>query len=377
MHRGAGPVTVGGMGMTGTGTLRLVGTVLPGGERRELHLRGGLVVERPAGGEVSTLCTDGWIVPGLVDAHCHIGLDQRGAVDEETQLEQAIADRDAGALLVRDAGSAADTRWIDGREDLPKIIRAGRHIARSKRYIRNYGWEIEPEELVEYVEQEARRGDGWVKLVGDWIDRDAGDLTPCWPADALDAAIARAHELGARVTAHVFGEHALPDLLAAGIDCLEHATGLRPELLDDMAARGVAVVPTIIQLENFPQYADQAEAKFPQYAAHMRDLYERRHETLRNAVEAGVPVYAGTDAGGVLGHGLVADEIRALTEIGMTGEQALAAGSWAAREWLGVPGELTPGDPADLVVYDEDPRLDPRVLDAPRLIVLRGNPVKG
>ncbi len=114
-------------------------------------------------------------------------------------------------------------------EDLPKIIRAGRHIARSKRYIRNYGWEIEPAELVAYVEQEARRSDGWVKLVGDWIDRDAGDLTPCWPAEALNAAIARAHELGARVTAHVFGEHALPDLLAAGIDCIEHGTGIEPE----------------------------------------------------------------------------------------------------------------------------------------------------
>ena len=362
---------------TGTGVLRLAGTVLPAGERQDIHLSGGLVVDRPAADDVTTVCADGWIVPGLVDAHCHIGLDQRGAVDETIQTEQAIADRDAGALLVRDAGSAADTRWIDDRDDLPKIIRAGRHIARSKRYIRNYGWEIEPDELVAYVEQEARRGDGWVKLVGDWIDRDAGDLTPCWPAEALNAAIARAHELGARVTAHVFGEHALPDLLAAGIDCLEHGTGLLPDMLDEMAARGVAVVPTIAQLENFPMYADQAEAKFPQYAAHMRDLFDRRHETLRQAVEVGGPVYAGTDAGGVLGHGLVAAEIQALTEIGMTGEQALAAGSWAAREWLGVPGVLEPGAPADLVVYDEDPRANPAILDHPRLIVLRGQVVKG
>jgi len=312
-------------------------------------------------------------VPGLVDAHCHIGLDQHGGVDREIQEQQAIADREAGALLVRDAGSPVDTRWIDDRADLPKIIRAGRHIARSKRYIRNYGWEIEPEELVAYVEQEARRGDGWVKLVGDWIDRDAGDLTPCWPAEALNAAIARAHELGARVTAHVFGEHALPDLLAAGIDCLEHGTGIEPGLLAEMAERQVAVVPTMIQLEHFPQYAEQAAAKFPLYSAHMRDLYERRLHRLRDAFEAGVPVYAGTDAGGVLGHGLVAQEIQALTEIGMSGEQALAAGSWAARAWLGAPSELGPGDPADLVVYDEDPRANPAVLTHPRLIALRGS----
>src|SRR3546814_11207668 len=53
-------------------------------------------------------------------------------------------------------------------------------------------------DLVAYVEQEAKRGDRWVKLVGDWIDRDKGDLGPCWPREALDAAIARAHELGTR-----------------------------------------------------------------------------------------------------------------------------------------------------------------------------------
>ena len=59
---------------------------------------------------------------------------------------------------------------------------------------------------------QARRGDGWVKLVGDWIDRGEGDLAPEWPADVLAAAIAAAHEEGARVTAHTFGTDALPGL---------------------------------------------------------------------------------------------------------------------------------------------------------------------
>ena len=106
------------------------------------------------------------------------------------------------------------------------MIRAGRHIARPKRYLRNYGDEVEPAELVTAVERQVAAGDGWVKLVGDWIDRDLGDLAPLWPLDALQAAIERAHQLGARVTAHVFGEQVLPDLLAAGIDGIEHGTGL-------------------------------------------------------------------------------------------------------------------------------------------------------
>ena len=89
---------------------------------------------------------------------------------------------------------------VDSRPGWPRLIRAGRHIARPKRYLRNYGAEVEPDELVAEVERQAARGDGWVKLVGDWIDRDAGDLAPLWPADAARAAIERAHQLGARVT---------------------------------------------------------------------------------------------------------------------------------------------------------------------------------
>ncbi|PZM50220.1 amidohydrolase, partial [Salmonella enterica subsp. enterica serovar Derby] len=111
----------------------------------------------------------------------------------------------------------------------------GRHIARPKRYIRNYAAEVDPENLVAEVDRQARSGDGWVKLVGDWIDRDEGDLAPLWPADIAQAAIDRAHELGARVTAHCFSEEAPAQLVEAGIDCIEHGTGLTDETIATMA----------------------------------------------------------------------------------------------------------------------------------------------
>src|SRR5688500_6292782 len=125
--------------------LRFRGPVLPDGESRDLYVVDGRVTyERQPSAE---LVAEGWIVPGLVDAHCHIGLDSAGAVPPEVQEEQAVADRDAGALLIRDAGSAADTAWIHDRDDRPRLSRAGRHIARPRRYIRNYADEVEPEEL--------------------------------------------------------------------------------------------------------------------------------------------------------------------------------------------------------------------------------------
>jgi imidazolonepropionase-like amidohydrolase len=318
----------------------------------------------------------GFVLPGLVDAHCHVGLAETGGpVELDDAAKQAETERDAGTLLIRDCGSPTDTRPLQGREDLPRIVRAGRHLARTKRYIPQLAYELaEPELLSAAVAEQAAAGDGWVKLVGDWIDRSVGDLAPLWPDDVLAEAIAVAHRAGARVTAHVFGEDAVRGLLAAGIDCIEHGTGLTDDTIAEMARRGTALVPTLINVENFPGFAARAE-KYPRYAAHITDLYVRAHATIGAAVEAGVPVYAGTDAGGGIAHGRLADEVAALHAVGMSQEQAVAAASWRAREWLGWPC-LRDGAPADLVVYDMDPRRDIGVLAHPSRIVLRGRVVR-
>ena len=357
-----------------TPALHVRGVVLPEGEHRDLWIHDGrITAERVTDAET---VAEGWVLPGLVDAHCHIGLDANGAVDRDAQERQAVDERAAGVLLARDCGVAADTRWIDDRADLPRIVRAGRHVAAVRRYIRNYGVEVEPDALVDTVAEQARYtagqdGGGWVKIVGDWIDREAGDLRACWPADVLAAAVARAHELGVRVTTHVFGEHALPDLLAAGVDCVEHGTGLSDDQLAAMAAAGTALVPTLINIETFPDIAAQA-SRFPDYAAHMLRLHQRAPGMVARAHEAGVPLYAGTDAGGVLAHGLVAREVAALHAAGMPVEAAIGAASWRARDWLGHTGRLDEGAPADLVVLDADPRADVRALARPARVILRG-----
>ncbi|MGY1584515.1 amidohydrolase family protein [Streptomyces sp. MN13] len=362
--------------MSERAVLHVKGRVLvsPDDIRDELWVVDGRITyDRPVGArDVRTV--SGWALPGLVDAHCHVGLDAHGAVPRDVAEKQALTDRDAGTLLIRDAGSPSDTRWVDDRDDLPKIIRAGRHIARTRRYIRNYAWEIEPDELVAYVAQEARRGDGWVKLVGDWIDRDLGDLSACWPREAAEAAIAEAHRLGARVTAHCFAEDSLRDLVEAGIDCVEHATGLTEDLIPLFAERGVAIVPTLVNIATFPRLADGGAARFPRWADHMRRLHARRYDTVRAAYDAGIPVFVGTDAGGSLPHGLAGAEVAELVTAGIPAVDAVSAGTWAARAWLGRPG-LDEGAPADLVVYETDPRTDVRVLTAPRRVVLNGRVV--
>jgi imidazolonepropionase-like amidohydrolase len=355
-------------------TLHLAGPVLagPDDEREQAWVVDGRITyDRPVAAGLAEQRVEGWVLPGLVDAHCHVGLDAHGAIDAEASEAQALADRTAGALLLRDAGSPADTRWVDDRDDLPRLVRAGRHLARPTRYIRNYAHEIEPEQLASYVAVEARRGDGWVKLVGDWIDREAGDLTPCWPRWALDQAMAAAHDHGARVTAHCFGEDSIRDLVEAGIDCIEHATGLTADTIPLLAERGVAIVPTLVNIASFPGIADAGQARFPRYADHIRRLHRRRYATVAAAYDAGLPVYVGTDAGGSLPHGLVAQEVAELVSAGLSALAALDAACWAARRWLGRPG-LEEGAPADLVAYPADPRTEPAVLAHPSAVVLRG-----
>ncbi|HEY3685527.1 MAG TPA: amidohydrolase family protein [Streptosporangiaceae bacterium] len=355
--------------------LRVRGPVLAGPDdvRDGLWVVGGRVTyTAPSGAAGDTTVLDGWALPGLVDAHCHVGLGAHGPVDAATAERQAVTDRDAGTLLIRDAGSPVDTRWVDDRTDLPRVIRAGRHIARPRRYIRDVAEEVEPADLTAQVVTEARRGDGWVKLVGDWIDRTEGDLTPCWPRAALDQAIAAAHAEGARVTAHCFGEECLPDLIAAGIDCIEHATGLTDATIASCAANNVAIVPTLINIATFPDIAEAAEAKFPVYAKHMRALHTRRHQTVRSAYEAGIPIYAGTDAGGTLPHGLIANEVAELTKAGLPVLEALSSATWKARPWLNHPS-LEEGAQADLALYPSDPRQALRVLSSPTALILRGH----
>jgi imidazolonepropionase-like amidohydrolase len=363
------------MATLGAERLHLDGIVLPEGERRELWIADGLIRTEPVRDAVDLPA--GWIMPGLVDAHCHVGLEAGGgAVPDEVAEQHALDDRAAGALLLRSPGSPTDTRWMDERDDLPRLIRAGRHLARPKRYLRDYGEEIEPDDLVAAVERQVPHADGWIKLVGDWIDRDVGDLAPLWPVEHARAAIDRAHELGLRVTAHVFGEQAAYELVRAGIDGIEHGTGIDDATIALMAERQVSLVPTMIQLENFEAFAAQGEARFPAYARHMRSLYASRTERFGRAYDAGVPIYAGTDAGGYQPHGRIADEVAELGRM-FGAEHALGAASWRARRWLGRPDALAEGAPADLVVLDADPRLDLTALTRPRQIVLRGRLVAG
>lgn len=314
----------------------------------------------------------GTVLPGLVDVHSHIGLDAFGATSLDTAADQAITDRNTGVLLVRDCGSPLDTARLQERSDLPTLIRCGQHLARTRRYIRNYALELDDSaELVDALAQQADAGNGWTKIVADWIDRAVGDLTPLWERDDLIAAIAGAHERGARVTAHTFATESIDDLLDAGIDSIEHGTGMTQAHMARAKALGVPVTATLLQVAQFAEIAAQGEAKFPVYAARMRAMFDARYAQVKALYEAGVQILVGTDAGGTLAHGLIAQECAELVRAGIPAHAVVGFASYRARDFLGYPS-IAQGAPADAVIYRGDPRADIAELTRPLAVILRG-----
>lgn len=318
---------------------------------------------------------EGFVIPGMADVHCHLAIGPEGPADEDEQLGFAEATRDSGVLLVRDCGAPRSQEWITRRADLPRLIRCGQHIARPKRYLRGLPVDVEDvAALPEVVAQQAAVGDGWVKLVGDWIDRSKGadaDLDPLWPREVLVDAVAAAHEAGARVAVHAFSHKVIDDLLEVGVDDIEHGSGMDADQLAQARAQGTLITPTFLQVELFEEFAAQAGAKYPVYAATMQAMYDNRREHAELIIDSGVQLLPGTDAGGYQEHGCLVEELKLWECAGMSVSDIIDTVTWKARVALGAP-TLSDGAPADFVVYEADPRQDLSVLARPSAVVLGG-----
>jgi imidazolonepropionase-like amidohydrolase len=130
------------------------------------------------------------------------------------------------------------------------------------------------------------------------------------------------------------------------------------------------LLPGLVDVHTHPGVTEPGQSLDPTM---LRAHLHQHVEGGAAAVEAGVRVLAGTDS---LPHGEIVGEVHALAGAGLSPHDALAAASWGAREYLGLPG-LEAGAPADAVVYARDPRVDLGVLADPAAVVLRGRLVRG
>ena len=121
---------------------------------------------------------------------------------------------------------------------------------------------------------------------------------PLWDPAVLTDAVAAVHEAGARIAVHAFSHRVIDSLIEAGVDDIEHGSGIDANQAREIAARGIAVTPTLRQVELFKDFAAQAGAKYPVYAATMQAMYDERRSHFEMLVDSGVLLLMGNRLGG-------------------------------------------------------------------------------
>jgi imidazolonepropionase-like amidohydrolase len=306
---------------------------------------------------------------GLVDAHAHptvgSGEDGPARLSPEAARAVLVGWARSGVSLVRDVGSpggmALDLEALPG---MPRYRPAGRFLAPSGRYFPALLPEGTPEDmLTEHALVELARGARWVKVIADFAPivggKPDGPAAANYSTEAVAAMVDAVHAAGGRVAAHSTLDTA-GGLVAAGVDSIEHGTGIDETILRAMAGHGTAWTPTLSAVLRVPEHAREATLR------RVAEYGERLDVLVPLAHRLGVPILTGTDTVGTLTR-----EVSLLAQHGLDPSAALAAASTVAYAFLGEDFDHAHG-PTSLVTYDADPRNDLEILSNPAAVLIDG-----
>jgi len=327
-----------------------------------------------------------FVLPGLIDAHVHLS----GSGEADSQfyaptgqmalkiLSNAQKNLAAGITTVRDLGGWSelefDVRRSIKRGDFtgPRMCLAGRFIsiteAGADYYVGMYRVADGVDEVRKAVREQVKHGADVIKMgvTGAVLVESGVPGTTHFNMDEVQALIFEAKKFGKPVAMHAHGIDGIKKAVDAGVSTLEHGTYLYqdPSVIAYMAEHGVFLVPTlkvgwdIILAKNstMPDWILQKNKATQGEAA----------LSLKMAYEAGVPIAMGSDVGTPLNvHGENALEVYWMQQAGLSIMDAIVAATGNAARALGWDswmGTLEVGKIADLIVYDQNPLDDLRVL---------------
>ena len=346
-----------------------------------------------------------FVVPGLVNAHGHVG-ETRGLrsgpelYTRDNVLDQLALYARYGVTTVVSLGGDRDEGFkVRDEQETPTLDRARLHVA---------GRVVDattPEEARAQVAALALQKPDWVKVR---VDDNLGTTPKMTPA-VYRAVIEEAHRRGLRVAAHIFYLEDARGLVEAGVDYLAHSVrdqDLPPDFVAAVKRRGIPFCPTLMREVSTFVYADEpaffadpfflreadpavvAELKTADRrekvrsssaAARYREALAVARRNLKALADAGVPVVMGTDTGpparfqGYFEH----EELRLMVEAGLTPAQALFAATGGAARAMGLSGvgRLEPGAWADFLVLQADPLADIRNTRSLEAVFVAGNRV--
>ena len=266
------------------------------------------------------------VMPGLIDAHCHISFDEPRSNDElffhrREGLAAIIAGTNALKVLQSGVTSFfdADSLYsvgVDLRDAIesgvivgPRMAVGGNALLTSAggtagRLIpdegkRGYGAVVtSKDEIILEIRRQIKMGVDWIKIhVSGMVPRQSseGELK-AWSLDELKLACDTAHELGIPVVGHCRGADSVKDALLAGFDMILHGTYMDEEGLEIMIERNVPLVPTFTFQANLIDYAEKMEA-----STDYKEIFEKEIQDnvpiFTKAFEAGVPFICGSESG--------------------------------------------------------------------------------
>ncbi|MBW6522770.1 amidohydrolase family protein [Sphingomonas sp. RHCKR47] len=224
------------------------------------------------------------------------------------------------------------------------------------------------DQMVAAVRRQIAAGADWVKLYADYRWRSGEDARATLSVDEIKAAVMAAHDAGRPVAVHASTAEGMRRAVAAGVDTIEHGYGGTPAIFASMAAKGIALCPTLAAADASARYRGWTGAEpAPPAVRTARDSF-------RAARAAGVPICMGGDVG-VYAHGSNAREMVLMAAGGMTPAQVLIAATSGNARWMRMGdrlGAVKPGLLADLVAIAGDPTADIAAAKAVRLVMKNG-----
>ena len=325
----------------------------------------------PDGAEVVDV-EGGFILPGLIDSHNHLGLatdvdilDQIHAPDariSQQAIHRGWRHLRSGVTTMRLCGERnfMDVEWRDGfASELlpgPRLVVSGPGLTARHGHMA-HAWSTivqGPESVREAVRTNIRNGADFIKLfiTGSRATRWTQPRTTYLSRAEIEMAIDEAHRAGRPVTAHCHGGEGLLWALEAGIDCIEHGANFTEEEVCRIAAAGI---PQVITLG---VYFD-THVPAPDALDHIHPRYQPSFEATGRSYKAGTPIAAGADTRHA-NYNLVF-ELQCLLKCGLTTEDALLAATRRGAEVCRLKdslGTLEPGKLADVLVVKGNPLED-------------------
>lgn len=360
------------------------GTGSPAQPRMSVEVRDGRILwigsaSDWAGNRTNIRVVDGrarTLIPGLMDCHVHYsspgGPDWIARfTDPLTEIairavELAEASLRSGVTTARDVGAphAVNIRLArtsqSGEIRAPRIRAAGTWIAHRGTYVSFARQFSDAGELRSAIKAEVEAGADLIKVaLAGWNEGARPQGGPEIPFDAklLSVAVEEAHRANFKIACHANDAASCHIAARAGVDSLEHGMFLEGDDLKAMSDNKTFLVPTMSVWDAMLYYAHAVgwpEAR----KKRAEDLREGSRKAVAQAMEAGVQLALGTDAGGgAARHGRIAREAELMVEAGMKPSQALAAGTAVAAKLIGETerGTVEEGKVADMVLLDADP----------------------